>query len=255
MELPDDGDALLAFKRHTVAPPELKWGRGAVALDDPLDRLKELEAFDGVAMDFEGEQTAVEAAGAASVWLRAATTVGPDLQPWHVSMRIILEEEVDEPELPVRLLPELLLGDASVASDVQLLVDSGITHVLNASDVDYASEEYYAADISYLQLNAVDDVTYCMKQHVAAASAFLQRARDEAGVCLCHCTAGINRSGFIAASELMRRERCTVLDAVRRLKRARATTLLNAAFQVQLLQLAQEEGRLGDALDKVADEP
>ena len=67
---------------------------------------------------------------------------------------------------------------------------------------------------------------------------------------MCHCSAGINRSGFVAVALLLLHERRGVLDAVRHVKLARGNCLLNASFQVQLLELAREKGLLGARPDQ-----
>ena len=57
--------------------------------------------------------------------------------------------------------------------------------------------------------------------------------------------AGINRSGFVAAAELMLHDRLEVLEALRRCFRARGLVLLNQSFRKQLLQTAHQHGLLG----------
>ena len=92
--LPSDGAALLGFKRRAEAPAELRYGRAAVALDDPTTRLAELEGFDelddGAPAD-EDEVRAALAAASASSALRAACTPAADLAPWFEAMERILD--------------------------------------------------------------------------------------------------------------------------------------------------------------------
>lgn len=115
--------------------------------------------------------------------------------------------------------------------------------MLNASDLPLPSPPPTA----YLQLNARDEIGYDIRQHCDAASAFIQGARDVGGVCLVHCQAGVNRSGFLVVVEYMQSEQVAVLEAVRHCKRARGRILLNRSFQIQLLQYARDHGLLGDA--------
>lgn len=90
-----------------------------------------------------------------------------------------------------------------------------------------------------------------MRPHLEAASDFFQQAcKTREGKCMCHCSAGINRSGFVAVALLLLHERRDVLDAVRYVKQARGNCLLNASFQVQLLELAREKGLLGARPDQ-----
>jgi len=244
--LPSSGDALLAFKAGTEAPNIYHWGGAGVALDDPDERLAELDGFEEGELDGPNEIAAFQAASVAAVALRKASVVDTELAPWHAAMCLVLAEDIAEPELPVTIGPWLLLGDAMAAEDLPLLRSRGVTHVLNASNIDFGvRDDYAAAGIAYLQLGAKDEVAYSMRAHLPDASAFFRSVREAGGVCLCHCAAGINRSGFVVASELLLHERRELLDAVRHLKWLRGTTLLNPSFQVQLIELARDEGLLG----------
>lgn len=246
--LPEDGAALLAFKRNTEAPSDLQFGRAAVALDDPAARLAELEEFEDEPAD-ESEQLAHVAANEASSALAAATTPAPELLPWFVEMERMLRPPWDEPdELPVRIDAHISLGDVDAAADVARLRALGISHVCNASNVHHSAleEQYHAAGIDYLLLNAEDDAVYDMQQHCDAAARFVQQARDAGGHCLVHCQAGINRSGFIVVAELMVNGGRLLLDALAHCSAQRGPLLWNEGFRVRLLNLAKAHGRLGD---------
>jgi hypothetical protein len=162
--LPTSGAGLLAFKARTDAP-EFRWGGGGVALDDPQERLDELHDFDDMMDEVTADELAAyEAAGAASASIRLATTTDAELQPWHTAMHEILAATAAHPELPVDIAPRLLLGDALAAEDATHLCSLGVTHVLNCSNMDFGMrEEYSAAGISYLQLDARDEIGYCMR--------------------------------------------------------------------------------------------
>ena len=84
-----------------------------------------------------------------------------------------------------------------------------------------------------------------LPQHRPAAAQFFAKARAAPGRCLVHCVAGINRSGVLAASELMIHQRLPVLEAVKRMKATRGMVLQNESFQAQLVALARAEGLLG----------
>ena len=244
--LPDGGEALLTFKSSNRQPLDHRWGQAAVALDDPDDRLAELKEFDCVDdKESSHERRAAEHASAMSGFLRAQRTADPQLQPFHKAIQAVLNERGSEPTLPVFITPSLLLGDADAAMDVPLLCSMGVTHVLNASDTDLGMDrEYEIASINYLQLDARDEIGYDMREHLAVAYAFLDSARS--GVTLCHCISGINRSAFIVVCDLMAHAEYELLDAIRIVKQARGTVLLNQAFQVQLLDVARAKGLLGN---------
>jgi predicted protein tyrosine phosphatase len=175
----------------------------------------------------------------------------PPLAPWLDAISRL--EMGEQPNLPVELHCNtqgfrLLLGDANSAADAKLLQSQGVTHILNASDVyEPALEDAYEqAGIDYLMLDASDDQDYDMRQHFAEATAFIRLARDGGTACLVHCQAGINRSGFIAAAELVVNERRPLLEVVRDCTRLRGVFLTNTNFQLQLAQLAREHGLLGE---------
>lgn len=148
----------------------------------------------------------------------------------------------EEPELPVKIMEHLYLGDIIAAEDVARLRALGITHVLQCADTK-AGADY--GDMQTLMLGARDEEGYNMRQHLPAAGAFIESARACGGRCLVHCMAGINRSGFVAAAELMLHEKLEVLEALWRCFSARGLILLNMSFRYQLLHTAEEHGLLG----------
>ena len=165
--------------------------------------------------------------------------------PWLVAVRDI----VDEPhgrsvDLPVEIMPHLLLGDKRCASDMAKMDAFGITHILNVAGT-YGRASHTAAR-HYLEIHAEDEEGYpIVSQHLARASAFIRKARDEGGRCLIHCQAGVNRSACLAVAELMLSERLPVVQAVARAKRARGVLLSNHSFQAQLVALARTNDLLG----------
>ena len=175
--------------------------------------------------------------------------------PWVRAVRKAVQGSVDvrPRDLPVEILPHLLLGDKKSASEPALLEAFGITHVCNAAgkagrQADHVLASYADANIEVLDINAEDEEGYPMlPKHRARAAAFFALAKARGGRCLVHCVAGINRSGVLAASELMVHERLPVVEAVKRIKAIRGTVLWNESFQEQLVVLARAEGLLGAA--------
>ena len=151
-------------------------------------------------------------------------------------------------DLPVEIMPHLLLGDKRCAADLPTLSAFGITHMLNVAGTHgrAASGAAHVGALHYLQLHADDDEGYpILTKHLLAASAFIRTAREQGGRVLIHCQAGINRSGCIAVAELMLTERLPVLEAIQRVKAARGVLLSNTSFQRQLVELARDNGLLG----------
>mmetsp|Transcript_862 Transcript_862/g.2364 ORF Transcript_862/g.2364 Transcript_862/m.2364 type:complete len:246 (+) Transcript_862:69-806(+) len=185
-------------------------------------------------------------------WLLLRTISRDANVPYLATIR----RELDRPEpkaklhrdLPVKIMPHLLLGDRRCASDDSIIESFGVTHILNVAG------KYGASDVSgfshssgnYLQINAQDEEGYDIMQHLPEASAFIRRALAENGRCLIHCQAGINRSGALACAELMLHEQVSIVDAVTRCKEARGVILSNHSFQEQLVKLARTHELLGD---------
>lgn len=173
---------------------------------------------------------------------------------WIAACRKVVNAVSTQPrDLPVEILPHLLLGDKRSASSLSTLQEFGVTHILNVAG------RYGATDNSrslgegcYMQIHAEDEEGYPMlRQHYDAASTFIREARNSGGKCLIHCQAGINRSGVIATAELMVDQRLPVVDAVKRAKSARGILLTNKSFQEELVAFARERGLLGQMPDDV----
>jgi atypical dual specificity phosphatase len=181
-------------------------------------------------------------------WTKGARGRRAD-EPWVLALRDIVESRppVRRVDLPVEILPHMLLGDQQCASDLALLQAFGVTHVLCAAGrIAQSRADLAAAGISSLTLQAEDEEGYPMlERHLSDASAFIRSAEAAGGRCLVHCVAGINRSGVLVTAELMLHERLPVVDAVHRVLAARKVVLWNASFREQLVALARREGLLG----------
>ncbi len=165
------------------------------------------------------------------------------LQPWVHAVRIVCDKiDVKPRDLPVEILPHLLLGDKRSCSLIEAF---GITHVLNVAGKAARTPESSKLGERYKELNGHDEEGYDMLAHQPEASAFIRAAHAANGRCLIHCQAGINRSGALACAELMLHERLPVLEAVNRCKAARGTILTNHSFGEQLVRLAKQTDLLG----------
>ena len=177
---------------------------------------------------------------------------------WIAAIRKVVDAVPRHPrdlhrDLPVEILPHLLLGDKRSASSPFILQASGVTHILNVAGSLGATDNGRAlGEGCYLQIHADDEEGYPMlRKHYDAASAFIRKARASGGKCLIHCQAGINRSGIIATAELMVDQRLPVVDAVKRAKSARGVILTNRSFQEELVAFAREHELLGQMPDDV----
>lgn len=150
-------------------------------------------------------------------------------------------------QLPVEIAPGLLLGDFQCACDLGRLQQLGVTHVLNlaAGETRHQSVPYSQVGIELMAVAAEDEEGYPMlSQHLEESRRFMAQA----GTCLVHCVAGLNRSGLVVAAQLMLTQRLTVLEAVQHCRRQRGALMLcNRSFQKQLIEFAHSQGLLGPA--------
>lgn len=66
--------------------------------------------------------------------------------------------------------------------------------------------------------------------------------KAQKGVCMIHCQAGVNRSGFIAIALLCGLEHQPLLQAAQWARQQRGRVCTNVGFQNQLFLLAKEQG-------------
>jgi hypothetical protein len=132
--------------------------------------------------------------------------------------------------------------------------------VLNVAGAAAAAKDggaaYAAAGIAVLTLDADDEEGFpLMATHWAKAHAFLEAARLGGGKAVVHCVAGINRSGLIAASQLIASTPgLGCVQGVAACRKARGNVCLNGnySFQAQLVAFCRTEGLLGDLPDSVS---
>ena len=152
--------------------------------------------------------------------------------------------------LPVDVTPNLYLGDAGCAADLERLKSLGITHVLNcaAGETRNMSGVYLQHGIQSISVAAKDNENCALLDGHVDVEAFLVKARASGRV-LVHCVQGLNRSGLVVAAALVR-DGADVVDAVRTLRKRRGNDALsNTNFQRRLVRYAARLGRLGPVPD------
>lgn len=162
--------------------------------------------------------------------------------------RIVREDVDDFSPGPWEVRPELLLGEATHAKDVPLLLRLGVTHVLNVAGRDVQTgRDFYPVEISYMAVEAPDRKDYdLIGTHLTDCTEFVRGAAMGGGKVLVHCTLGVNRSATIIVAYLIQTDDThSLLDHIRSIKTVRGCLLTNTGFRTQLLQLAQQYNRLG----------
>ncbi|XP_010864608.2 dual specificity protein phosphatase 8a isoform X2 [Esox lucius] len=135
---------------------------------------------------------------------------------------------------PTRILPHLYLGSQKDVLNKELMVQSGITYVLNASNTcpkpDFISE-------SHFMRIPVND-SYCEKllPWLEKTNEFIDKAKVSNSMVIVHCLAGISRSATIAIAYIMKTMGLSSDDAYRFVKDRRPSISPNFNFLGQLLE-------------------
>ncbi|XP_029312145.1 dual specificity protein phosphatase 13-like [Cottoperca gobio] len=136
--------------------------------------------------------------------------------------------------------PNLYIGNAATALDKTLLVDLGITHVLNAADgprhIDTGPLFYKDTNIQYHGVEAPDCKDFDLSPFFTETADFIHGALSQKGKVLVHCARGISRSATLALAFLVIKERLTLVEAVEAVRRHR-NILPNVGFLNQLCHL------------------
>eukprot|EP00928_Gymnodinium_smaydae_P050933 TRINITY_DN34470_c0_g1_i1.p1 TRINITY_DN34470_c0_g1~~TRINITY_DN34470_c0_g1_i1.p1 ORF type:complete len:222 (-),score=32.54 TRINITY_DN34470_c0_g1_i1:849-1514(-) len=142
---------------------------------------------------------------------------------------------------PAALLPNLILWRApSDRSEVHMLMEMGVTHVVNCAQDDCDSGSLFPPQCEFLCLRARDTAEYDMiGYHLAEVEDFVDRAFTQRGsVVLVHCQHGQNRSAAVALGYMVHRQNMNLVELLEASLSLRPTILTNKSFVEQLVQLA-----------------
>lgn len=122
----------------------------------------------------------------------------------------IQQRKYGVPECSVIIPDWLYLGDKNDCSDHSFLQETGITHILNVTDV---IPVYFPDDFVYAQIKVDDAPKYALNEYFDAATAFIDTVNpkmneensDHHLKLLVHCAVGRSRSATIIIQYLMRR--------------------------------------------------
>ncbi|CDQ94748.1 unnamed protein product [Oncorhynchus mykiss] len=135
---------------------------------------------------------------------------------------------------PTRILPHLYLGSQKDVLNQDLMVQNGITYVLNASNTcpkpDFISESHF------MRIPVNDN--YCEKllPWLEKTNEFIDKAKVSNCRVIVHCLAGISRSATIAIAYIMKTMGLSSDDAYRFVKDRRPSISPNFNFLGQLLE-------------------
>lgn len=127
--------------------------------------------------------------------------------------------------------PFLLLGSQDAAHDIDTLQRYKVSHVLNVA---YGVTNLFPDQLVYKMLQILDLPDTKITSYFEECSFFIDHAREQGGVVLVHCNAGVSRSSSIVIGYLMLREGLSFDDAYSQVKQARPSIRPNPGFYQQL---------------------
>lgn len=128
--------------------------------------------------------------------------------------------------------PFLLLSSQDAAHDMETLQTHQVTHVLNVA---YGVPNPFPEQLIYKTLPILDIPDTNIIAFLEECNDFIEQARDQNGVALVHCNAGVSRSASIVIGYLMTREGLSFRDAYDLVRSVRPSARPNAGFYQQLL--------------------
>ncbi|KAL3665961.1 hypothetical protein V7S43_008760 [Phytophthora oleae] len=143
-----------------------------------------------------------------------------------------------------KLTDFLYIGGAVAAKNKSLLIQNGITHVINcAASVAPAS---FPEAFCYFNMRLRDHSSQDIARHFYSMFDFIERARESGGRIFLHCVKGISRSPTMAIAYLMWYKNMSMYKALDFVRQARPIVDPNVGFIFQLTEWEQlhPDGRL-----------
>ena len=134
----------------------------------------------------------------------------------------------------------IFLGDMQQATNMKMLKDLKITHIINCTPFDYSKRnDININNIKYLQISVNDNYYERIDRYFESVYKFIDSALSDKEIdnkhrVLIHCEAGISRSVTITISYLMKKHKMTLTDALTFVKLKRSKVNPNQGFIKQL---------------------
>ena len=168
-----------------------------------------------------------------------------------ITSYLSMSKECEIKSSMTKLEDHFFIGGQS-STNLDLLKQNKITHIINTVENDAEVNQVYAKDasqtgkneITYLKFSAQDNDQYPIMDHFDEVFKFIEDAEKAQGKCLIHCVHGINRSGVLATAYVMKKQNIGPFAAVKRVQRKRGRLLTNNTFIAQLVIYAKENGYL-----------
>lgn len=132
----------------------------------------------------------------------------------------------------------LFLGNVQGASDLNLLQQNSITHVLTMGRDKPSS--HFSSMIKYKQVEIMYSPAEMVIDYFKESFEFIQQALDKKGNVFVHCGRGISRSSAVVIGFLMMTNGWTFAEAFQYTSSKRTCTFPNVGFQLQLQLLEKQ---------------
>ena len=137
-----------------------------------------------------------------------------------------------------KITESLFLGADTVARDKELLLQNGVTHVLNTASV--ACKNYHEGTFTYRALHLHDTPREDIAPVMYSAIEFIDAAIEAGGKVYVHCHQGVSRSTSMATAYYMWKNDLQFDEAFAHIKERRGIASPNAGFICRLLQLHKD---------------
>jgi protein-tyrosine phosphatase len=129
-----------------------------------------------------------------------------------------------------QITDKIYLGDFRAADDKNILLDNGITHIINcARDI----PEVYQDTFSYLSLNLRDANSQDLTEAIIVSLKFIENAKKV----FIHCKQGVSRSASIVLAYLIKEKDMSYDSALEKVIMKRHCVNPNPGFEAQLRYL------------------
>ncbi|CAF0734138.1 unnamed protein product [Rotaria sordida] len=129
-------------------------------------------------------------------------------------------------------------GDLGHASNIRLLNQLGIRHIIDVCDCQLDKE--ILENFHVLWINLYDELRADIKQHFEEANEFLHNCKQKNEKVLVHCQMGISRSSSIVLAYLMKYHHDSLIKAYDYLLERRRIAAPNISFFLQLIRYEKE---------------
>lgn len=138
---------------------------------------------------------------------------------------------------PIELIENLYIGSIGAASNLNILEEKKITHILI---VGKGIKKYFPNKFIYMSIDVIDTENENIKQYFNITGEFIHNAIINKGKVFVHCHAGISRSSTICIAYIMKYNHMNLNNALNFVKEKRKKISPNKGFIHQLIEYEKE---------------